>query len=140
MPISKKEDFPFENSPKIKKKVNFLIKDKVRRFEFVKWTESLKKSMNEPDQTFAKSLSLQKIFIAKRLLPPNKLFLKSYISSRNRTFLDILPDVESYLLVRRKIRSQLGRKSNFISAINTKATPADTNKKTERHNKRLRRQ
>ena len=48
-------------------------------------------------RTFAKSLSLQKIFIAKRLLLPNKLLLKSYISNRNRKFVDI-PDVGSYLL------------------------------------------
>ena len=69
--------------------------------------------MNQIDEqrTFAKSLSLQKIFIAKLL------FLRiTYFS---------------------KPKPPLRQKSNFTSAINTKTTPADTNKKSGMTNEDL---
>ena len=74
----KEEDFPFEN----KKKEMFSVETEFAGFNLqCGMSRRRNPSMNQINEqrTFAKCLSLQKIFLAKRLLLQNKLFLKSYI-------------------------------------------------------------
>ena len=74
----KEEDFPFE----IKKKEMFSVETEFAGFNLqCGMSRRRNPSMNQINEqrTFAKCLSLQKIFLAKRLLLQNKLFLKSYI-------------------------------------------------------------
>ena len=59
--------------------------------------------MNEPDRgtkNFCKEpVIAEDLYLRRSLSPlPNKLLLKSYISSRNRKFVSIFSDVGSYLL------------------------------------------
>ena len=128
----KEEDFPFEN----KKKEMFSVETEFAGFNLqcgMSRRRNPSMSQINEQRTFAKCLSLQKIFLAKRLLLQNKLFLKSYISSRNRKFLDI-PWL--WELFTGENLTTAEAKSPFTSAISTKTTPADTNKRTERHKKR----
>ena len=73
-----------------------------------------------------KILSFQKIFLPTRLLFPIKLLVCSYLSSKNRKFVDI--HRQSYLLEKKSTTTE--EIFNFTSAINTETTPADTNKKS----------
>ena len=93
--------------------------------------------MNQIDEqrTFAKSFSLQKIFIPKLLFLRITYFSKAtYLAGI--ADLSIFPDVGSYLL-EKKLTITEAVKSNFTSAINTKTTPADTNKKSGMTNEDL---
>ena len=129
---------PFENFPKIKRslfskwrrsspalicKVDWIVE------EIHEWTRSMNKECLQRACHYRRSL-LQNLYC---LLLPNILFLKSYISSRNRKFLDI-PWL--WELFTGENLTTAEAKSLFTSAIRTKTTPADTNKRTERHKRR----
>ena len=73
-----------------------------------------------------KILSFQKIFLPTRLLFPIKLLVCSYLSSKNRKFVDI--PRQGYLLEKKSTTTE--EIFNFTSAINTETTPVDTNKKS----------